>query len=83
MSAPISCSDYEVLEVACMHRYEVTLTLDDGQVTGTALDIAVRSPDEFLQIDRGDGQPHEIHINRIRHLRVLTRPSRFGEHQFG
>jgi len=37
----ISCSDYDYIEIACMHRYLVRLTLKDGEsLEGKALDTA-------------------------------------------
>ncbi|KOO13120.1 hypothetical protein AKJ18_20345 [Vibrio xuii] len=37
----ISCSDYDYIEIACMHRYPVRLTLKDGEsLEGKALDTA-------------------------------------------
>lgn len=35
----ISCSDYDYIEIVCMHRYPVKLTLHSGeQIEGVALD---------------------------------------------
>lgn len=37
----ISCSDYDYIEIACMHRYPVRLTFKDGEsLEGKALDTA-------------------------------------------
>ena len=42
---PISCADYEILEMACMDRYDVELTTHDGRtVVGKAVDLAVSRP---------------------------------------
>ncbi|MGR5388071.1 Rho-binding antiterminator [Vibrio crassostreae] len=35
----ISCSDYDYIEIVCMHRYPIKLTLNSGEwVEGVALD---------------------------------------------
>ncbi|NOH80043.1 transcriptional regulator [Vibrio sp. RE86] len=37
----ISCGDYDYIEIVCMHRYPVRLTLKLGEcIEGTALDTA-------------------------------------------
>ncbi|TFH90886.1 Rho-binding antiterminator [Vibrio ouci] len=37
----ISCSDYDYIEIVCMHRYPVRLTFKDGEsLEGKALDTA-------------------------------------------
>lgn len=79
---PISCSNYDVIEVICMHRYQVALTLNDGTITGKALDLEVRSPDEFLVLQRDDGVTDKIRLDRIQRLEVLTRPSQFSNYDF-
>lgn len=37
----ISCEEYDYIEIACMHRYPIKLTMKSGEVlTGIALDTA-------------------------------------------
>ena len=80
---PISCADYEILETACMDRYRVELTTHDGRtVAGIAFDLAVRSPEEFLVVLHDDGTTEEVRVDQIRHMTVLSRPSRFDHHAF-
>ena len=80
---PISCADYEAFEIACMDRYDVELTTRDGRtLAGRAVDLAVRSPAEFLVIRHDDGSTEEVRVDQIRHMAVLTRPSRFDERTF-
>jgi len=79
---PISCSDYETLEMACMDRYAVELTTRDGRtIAGTALDLEAR-PDEFLVVRHDDGTTEDIRVDQIRYMSVLTHPSRFDDHTF-
>jgi Rho-binding antiterminator len=80
---PISCSDYETLEIACMDRYDVELTIRDGRtVVARALDLAVRPPEEFLVVRYDNGATEDIRVDRIRYLAVLSRPRRFDGHAF-
>jgi Rho-binding antiterminator len=80
---PISCGDYEALEIACMDRYDVELTTRDGRkIVGKAVDLAVRSPEEFLVIRHDDGTSEEIRVDHVRYMAVLSRPRRFDNHTF-
>lgn len=80
---PISCADYETFEIACMDRYDVELTTRDGRkVAGRAVDLAVRSPAEFLVIRNDDGTTEDIRVDQVRYMAVLTRPCRFKDHTF-
>ena len=80
---PISCADYEILETACMDGYAVELTTHDGRtVAGRALDLKVRSPEEFLVVLHDDGTTEEIRVDQIRNMTVLSRPCRFHDHAF-
>jgi len=80
---PISCADYETLEIACMDRYDVELTTrDGGTVVGRAADLAVRAPAEFLVLRHDNGTTEDIRVDQIRHMAVLTRPCRFDDHTF-
>ena len=80
---PISCADYEPLEIACMDRYDIELTTHDGRtVVGRAVDLAVRPPEEFLVVRHHDGTSEDIRVDQIRHMAVLSRPCRFDDHTF-
>jgi Rho-binding antiterminator len=80
---PISCADYEILETACMDRYAIELVTRDGRtVAGRALDLKVRSPEEFLVVLHDDGTTEDVRVDQIRHMSVLSRPRRFDEHAF-
>jgi Rho-binding antiterminator len=80
---PISCADYETLETACMDGYAVELTIRDGRtVVGKALELEVRSPEEFFVVLHDDGSTEDVRVDQIRHLTVLSRPCRFEHHAF-
>ena len=80
---PITCADYETFEIACMDRYDVELTTRDGRtVVGKAVDLAVRSPAEFLVIRHDDGTTEDIRVDQVRYMAVLSRPRRFDDHTF-
>lgn len=80
---PIPCGDYEAFEIACMDRYDVELTMRDGRkVVGEAVDLAVRSAEEFLVIRHDDGTSEDIRVDQVRYMAVLSRPRRFDHHAF-
>jgi Rho-binding antiterminator len=80
---PVSCSDYEPLEMACMDHYVIELTVNDGRrIAGNAVELVVRGLEEFLALRRDDGTTEHIRVDRIRHMVVLSRPCRFDRHCF-
>jgi len=43
----ISCQQYDYIEIACMYRYPITLTLHSGaKMSGTAMDTVQNSQKE-------------------------------------
>lgn len=79
---PIACGDYDYLEIACMDHYEVEITYADAPVVGVASQLLTRDGQEFLLLKTVDGTEVMIRIDRIKLMRVLTRPTRFTEIQF-
>jgi transcriptional antiterminator Rof (Rho-off) len=66
-----------------MDRYAVELTTRSGRtIVGSAVDLVVRAPEEFLVVGHDDGTTEEIRVDHIRHIAVLSRPRRFNEHSF-
>ena len=66
-----------------MDYYAVELTTRSGRtIVGTAIDLAVRGPEEFLVVRHDDGTTEDIRVDRIRHMVVLSRPCRFDNHAF-
>jgi Rho-binding antiterminator len=80
---PISCADYEILEIVCMDHYDLVLTTRGGRVVvGEAVDLAVTASEEFLVIRSENGTTERIRADQVRVLTVVSRPSRFDEHTF-
>lgn len=81
---PIACGDYDILEVVCMDRSELTLTLRDGEViTGTAVTVESDGAAEYFVVRIADGRTDRIRVDRLERLFVHSRPARFESHEFG
>jgi transcriptional antiterminator Rof (Rho-off) len=66
-----------------MDRYAVELTTQSGRtIAGSAVDLVVRAPEEFLVVRHDDGTTEEVRVDQIRHMVVLSRPCRFNNHSF-
>ena len=79
---PIACSDYDALEVACMHRYDVDVITDDQPVRGKAMGLEAQAGAEYLIVERDREAAVRIRLDNIRRLVVLSRPAHFEEHRF-
>jgi Rho-binding antiterminator len=79
---PISCDDYDRLEISCMDRYEVELNLGDQVLTGVASRLETREGEEYLWLRESSGNDRPVRVDRIRSMSVLTRPTRFRHHTF-
>lgn len=79
---PIGCGDYEMLELACMHGYDVEVHTDAGTIIGRADTLRVRAGEEFFELLLADGGRDTIRVDRIRRLVVRTRPAHFESHTF-
>ncbi|GAB4265315.1 MAG: Rho-binding antiterminator [Methylomicrobium sp.] len=78
----IACELHDYVEIACLHRYEVKLTLTDNRcVRGKALDISTE-PDkrEYLLVENGAKQ--KIELTQIVTLETLTPGARFQHVRF-
>jgi Rho-binding antiterminator len=74
----ISCDLHDYLEIACMYRYQVKLTLKDGQVIeGKAMDIKTVDRREYLLIEQG--QTKQVELGRLNKLLVLTPNAKFEQ----
>ncbi|NVK37817.1 MAG: Rho-binding antiterminator [Gammaproteobacteria bacterium] len=83
MSNVISCAKYDYFEIACIHHYEVELTLKSGElVSGIAQNVkTVRHQDErkeILEITH-DNKNIEVELIQICKLNVLTDNPHFNE----
>lgn len=78
----VSCEQHDYIEIACLYKYRVKLTLKDrSTVEGTALDTLTDSDKrEYLLID--NGQTRQIELNQLHKMRVLTANAQFSEVAF-
>lgn len=69
----ISCSDYDYIEIACMHRYPVRLSMKNGEkIEGTALDTARNDARiECIKIGAPIGALL-VELDQIMSIKVLT-----------
>jgi len=79
----ISCSEYDYIEIVCLYRYPVRLTLKSGsKLEGVALDTK-RNEDkaECIEIEhQGKGQLVELDL--IAKLTVLVENPHFTQVEF-
>ncbi|MGL4268186.1 MAG: Rho-binding antiterminator [Plesiomonas sp.] len=72
---PISCTIYDLLELACMHHYTLHITQKSGDVIeGTAMDMQIENHQEFILLQLADG--HQIRL-RLDSLHAVSH-ERFG-----
>lgn len=80
---PVFCGDYEILEAACMYRYDVEVHLDDQAVlTDAAIDLEIIDGAEYLVVHNRESGDERVRVDHIHSLKALTRPSLFSEHVF-
>lgn len=79
---PIDCGDYDFLEIACMDRLEIELTIDSGTTRGIAEGLESSLGEEFLLIRTPDEQVEKIRIDRISEIHVISKVARFRCHRF-
>lgn len=69
----ISCSDYDYVEIACMHRYPVRLSMKNGQkIEGTALDTTRNDVKaECIKLSQQSGE-RLVELDQIASIEALT-----------
>lgn len=79
----ISCNDYDYVEIVCLFRYPVRLTLKLGQsLEGIAVDTARNSEKkEVIKIDR-EGVEHLVVLDEIVLIEVLVDNPHFNQKRF-
>ncbi|NOH33111.1 Rho-binding antiterminator [Vibrio chagasii] len=79
----ISCSDYDYIEIVCMHRYPVKLTLRSGEeVEGVAIDTKRnQDKDECIKLSVA-GQEQLVVLTRITELEVCFDNPHFKQISF-
>ena len=79
---PIDCGLYDYLEIACLHAYDLELTLRDGSsITGKAVTTRIEQSCEYLVV-QSDGYAEPIRLDSIASLQVLSRPRQFDNVSF-
>ncbi|EGA67556.1 Rho-binding antiterminator [Vibrio brasiliensis] len=79
----ISCNDYDYIEIVCLYRYPVRLTLKSGQtIEGKALDTA-RNQDkqEAIKLDQ-NGVEQLVVLDDLSLLEVLVDNPHFNQKTF-
>ena len=76
----ISCNQHDYIEIVCMFRYPLKITLKSGQlIEGVAVDVAVNEDHlECLKIDIS-GQLHSIIVDQISQLEVAVANPHFDK----
>ncbi len=79
----ISCSDYDYIEIVCMHRYPILLHLKSGhEVIGIAMDTARNNQREECILIEADGNPSLIKLDDIARLDVRVENPHFKTKSF-
>lgn len=79
----ISCSNYDYVEIACMYKYTLVLTLRNGeQVKGTAIDTARNPERQECLLLRLDNRDELVVLNHIQTLTVTTPNAQFTQVTF-
>ncbi|RTZ14474.1 transcriptional regulator [Vibrio aquaticus] len=79
----ISCSDYDYIEIVCMHRYPVRLTMKEGDIVkGRALDTARDEAKQECVIVAVDGCKQFVVLDSVSKLEVLEENPHFNEKRF-
>ncbi|MCG9752273.1 Rho-binding antiterminator [Vibrio brasiliensis] len=79
----ISCNDYDYIEIVCLYRYPVRLTLKSGQtIEGKALDTA-RNQDkqEAIKLDQ-NGVEQLVVLDDLSLLEILVDNPHFNQKSF-
>ncbi len=75
---PIPCDLHDHIEVSCMYRYELDVTLIDGTtIRGRAVTTRTAIGIELLELDV-DARTHAVPMHNIAVIAVLTPHARFS-----
>ena len=83
MIKPIDCDLYDYLEIACMHRYQMRVTLDSGAVLrGRAVTTATQ-PDktEMLVLLTRQGNQN-VAMHQLKRIDIETKGATFQHLEF-
>jgi len=72
MTALISCHSHDYIEIACLYRLDIKLTLQDGSLqSGTAISTLTKNRQEYLLMQSHDGEV-AIALSKIKRMTALT-----------
>ncbi|MBY7731554.1 Rho-binding antiterminator [Vibrio splendidus] len=79
----ISCNDYDYIEIVCMHRYPIKLTMKSGeQLTCVALDTKRNQAREECIKVSVEGQEQLVMLTEITDLEVSVDNPHFQHKSF-
>ncbi len=79
----LSCEQYDYIEIACMHRYPVLLTLKAGQeINGIAADTARNEQMQECIRLQVEGRDKLVVLDDLLKLTVLVDNPHFSEAEF-
>ncbi|MGD8935230.1 MAG: transcriptional antiterminator, Rof [Thiogranum sp.] len=73
---PIDCGQYSEYELAILRQKRLRICWHDADGQShidvlMPIDLFTRSSEEFLLLDRGDGEPFELRLDRISKTEAL------------
>ncbi|MBY8046086.1 Rho-binding antiterminator [Vibrio fluvialis] len=79
----ISCSQYDYIEIACLYRLPVALTLQDGSVIqGTAKDTGRNTARQECMIVEDNSREHWIETAALVRMQALSDNPHFSDIHF-
>ncbi|MBU3003349.1 Rho-binding antiterminator [Paraglaciecola arctica] len=79
----IACDLYDYLEIACMYRYQVRVTLKSGEVlVGVPKTTVIEDKKELLLLECESNQPQKIATLNLKTMEVLTANAKFTRIEF-
>lgn len=80
---PISCDLYDYIEIACLHHYDVTVSLDDGRmITGRATTTRAGTDKVEYFVISVDGELTEVPMHLLSRLETNTPAASFTHVDF-
>ena len=80
----ISCSEYDYIEIVCMYRYPIKLTMKSGEVVeGVAVNTKRNNAREECILFNIDSAQRLIVLDEIAKLEVCVENPHFEEISFG
>jgi len=76
---PLSCELYDFIEIACMHRYQLLIELDDGaSFEARAVSTETTPAKEEFFIVQGEAGRERLRLDHIAAITPLTEGAGFG-----